>query len=116
MIGRVDKEHEALNQENYAYIIGAEIISSEIDATLKAANAVSGNIDLDMKFNDLEDPNQFYRRSDHWNFGKYSIPFIFFLLVFTTITTAQATKSTKLASIRWQDCKNRIWYNHYVSK
>lgn len=78
MIGRVDKEHEALNQENYAYIIGAEIISSEIDATLKAANAVSGNIDLDMKFNDLEDPNQFYRRSDHWNFGKYSIPFIFF--------------------------------------
>jgi hypothetical protein len=78
MIGRVDKEHEAVNEENYSYIIGAEIISSDIDATLKAANAVSGNIDLDMKFNDLEDPNQFYRRSDHWNFGKYSIPFIFF--------------------------------------
>lgn len=78
MIGRVDKEHEAVNEENYAYIIGAEIISSDIDATLKAANAVSGNIDLDMKFNDLEDPNQFYRRSDHWNFGKYGIPFVFF--------------------------------------
>jgi hypothetical protein len=78
MIGRVDKEHEAVNEENYSYIIGAEIISSDIDATLKAANALSGNIDLDMKFNDLEDPNQFYRRSDHWNFGKFGIPFIFF--------------------------------------
>jgi len=33
---------------------------------------------LDERFNSKDDPNQFYRRSDHWNFGKHSIPFIFF--------------------------------------
>lgn len=78
MIGRIDKKYEEKGEENYAYIIGADIISSGIDSTLKAANALSGGIELDMEYNDLEDPNQFYRRSDHWNFGRFSIPFVFF--------------------------------------
>jgi Zn-dependent M28 family amino/carboxypeptidase len=31
-----------------------------------------------MRYNDLKDPNQFYRRSDHWNFGRFGVPFAFF--------------------------------------
>ena len=38
----------------------------------------SVNIELSDRYNDLEDPNQFYRRSDHWNFGRLGIPFVFF--------------------------------------
>ena len=35
-------------------------------------------MDLDYKYNDLEDPNRFYYRSDHYNFAKKGIPSIFY--------------------------------------
>lgn len=78
MIGRVDKEHEKKGIEEYTYIIGSEIISSELDSLVKVANRKSSQLELDKKYNDLQDPNQFYRRSDHWNFGRLGIPFAFF--------------------------------------
>jgi hypothetical protein len=79
MIGRIDDEHAAKNETDYVYIIGAEIISSDLDSILSASNALNGNeLRFDMKYNDLNDRNQFYRRSDHWNFGRLRIPFVFF--------------------------------------
>lgn len=79
MIGRIDEEHEAAGETDYVYIIGAEIISSDLNTSLQAANKKNGNeVRLDNKYNDLQDPNQFYRRSDHWNFGRLGIPFAFF--------------------------------------
>ena len=78
MIGRIDPEHRKSGNSDYIYIIGSEIISSEIDSLLKAGNDRSGQLTLDMRYNDLNDPNQFYRRSDHWNFGRFGIPFVFF--------------------------------------
>ncbi len=76
MIGRRDQQ----NSENpdYIYIIGGKIISSGLQATLEEANQNSVNIELSDRYNDLNDPQQFYRRSDHWNFGRLGIPFIFF--------------------------------------
>ena len=76
MIGRVDAEHE--QDSNYVYIIGGEIISSGLDSLTKVANEMGPNLDLSKRYNDLEDPNQFYRRSDHWNFGRLGVPFVFF--------------------------------------
>lgn len=76
MIGRVDKEH--VNDSSYVYIIGGSIISSGLDSLTQAANAMGDNMTLSMRYNDLEDPNQFYRRSDHWNFGRLGVPFVFF--------------------------------------
>ncbi len=79
MIGRTDKEHDAIGETDYVYIIGAEIISSDLNKSLQRANEINGNeIRFDMKYNDLTDPNQFYRRSDHWNFGRLGIPFAFY--------------------------------------
>lgn len=79
MIGRTDKEHDAIGETDYVYIIGAEIISSDLNNSLQRANEINGNeIRFDMKYNDLTDPNQFYRRSDHWNFGRLGIPFAFY--------------------------------------
>jgi hypothetical protein len=77
MFGRIDYEYEG-SDEDYVYIIGAEIISSDLDRLLKQANQQTENITLDMRYNDLDDRNQFYRRSDHWNFGRLGVPFIFF--------------------------------------
>jgi Zn-dependent M28 family amino/carboxypeptidase len=36
------------------------------------------NMDLDYTFNDENDPNRFYYRSDHYNFAKNNIPIIFY--------------------------------------
>ena len=36
------------------------------------------NIDLDYTYNDENDPNRFYYRSDHYNFAKQGVPIIFY--------------------------------------
>lgn len=78
MIGRVDDEYTKRGEKGYIYIIGGSIISSAMDSVLQDANQKSAKLKLDMKYNDLNDPNQFYRRSDHWNFGRLGVPFSFF--------------------------------------
>lgn len=78
MIGRVDPTHQEEEAPNYIYTIGGEIISSGLDSLVTLANQQAGQLELDDRYNDLNDPNQFYRRSDHWNFGRLGVPFIFF--------------------------------------
>lgn len=78
MIGRYDPSHPA-KSENYVYIIGSNLISQELHDINQKVNDLTGvELELDERYNSKDDPNQFYRRSDHWNFGKHSIPFIFF--------------------------------------
>lgn len=77
MIGRVDPEHQN-GDSSYVYIIGGKIISSQLDSLTQMANVMGPNLTLSDRYNDLEDPNQFYRRSDHWNFGRLGVPFVFF--------------------------------------
>jgi Zn-dependent M28 family amino/carboxypeptidase len=36
------------------------------------------NLELDYTYNDENDPNRFYYRSDHYNFAKNNIPIIFY--------------------------------------
>lgn len=78
MISRSDPEHIEEGVTDYVYLIGGEIISSQLDSLVLDANQKSVNMTLDRGYNDLSDPNQFYRRSDHWNFGRLRVPFVFF--------------------------------------
>lgn len=78
MISRSDPEHIKAGNTDYVYLIGGEIISSQLDSLVQDANQKSVNMTLDRGYNDLNDPNQFYRRSDHWNFGRLRVPFVFF--------------------------------------
>jgi len=78
MIGRSTTERAASGDTDYIYIIGGDIISSQLDSLVHVANQKSVGMELDYTYNDLDDPNQFYRRSDHWNFGRLGIPFVFF--------------------------------------
>lgn len=78
MIGRVDKKHEDMKEENYTYVIGSDKISTQMDAMLNAANKESENLSLDYQYNDDNDPNRFYQRSDHFNFAKNGVPITFF--------------------------------------
>lgn len=76
MIGRRDKNHA--NSSNYVYVIGADRLSSELDAITAQANSTYTKMELDYTFNDPKDPNHFYERSDHYNFAKFGIPSVFF--------------------------------------
>jgi len=76
MIGRGDKEHATDN--NFVYIIGSDMLSSDLDRIGKKANKDYVNIKLDETYNNRTDPNRFYYRSDHYNFAKHGIPVIFY--------------------------------------
>ncbi len=76
MIGRVDDRHKG--KPNYVYLIGADKLSTELHNISEAMNKKYTNIALDYKYNDENDPNRFYYRSDHYNFAKHNIPVIFY--------------------------------------
>lgn len=76
MIGRNDIGHE--KDTNYVYIIGSNMLSDDLHTINEEANQKYTRIKLDYKFNSLSDPNQFYYRSDHYNFAKHNIPSIFY--------------------------------------
>jgi Zn-dependent M28 family amino/carboxypeptidase len=76
MIGRNDIAHE--KDTNYIYIIGSNMLSNDLHDVNERANNKYTQLKLDYKFNSLSDPNQFYYRSDHYNFAKHSIPVIFY--------------------------------------
>lgn len=78
MIGRVDPEHEESGNRDYVYVIGSEKLSSHLKVISEFANITYTNIDLDYRYDDPNDRNRFYYRSDHYNFAKKGIPIIFY--------------------------------------
>jgi len=76
MIGRVDKTHQ--DNPNYVYLIGSDRLSTELHYISEKANNAFTNLTLDYQFNDKNDRNRFYYRSDHYNFAKHNIPVIFY--------------------------------------
>lgn len=76
MIGRRDTLHP--NTNNYIYVIGSDRLSSELHDINEAMNAKYANMELDYKYNDRNDPERIYYRSDHYNFAKKGIPAIFY--------------------------------------
>ncbi|MFY9160377.1 M28 family peptidase [Aquirufa ecclesiirivi] len=76
MVGRYDDEH--IGKPDYIYEIGSDKLSSQLRAVLEEQNKKHIGLELDFKFNDPNDPNRFYYRSDHYNFAKHNIPVAFF--------------------------------------
>lgn len=76
MIGRVDETH--IMNPNFIYLIGSDKLSSELHILSEEINTHFTQLDLDYTFNDENDPNRYYYRSDHYNFAKNNIPIIFY--------------------------------------
>ncbi|MBT0608204.1 M28 family metallopeptidase [Aequorivita echinoideorum] len=76
MIGRIDPD-KASNPE-YLYLIGSNKLSQELQDVSTEVNDKYTNLELDYKYDDPNDPNRFYYRSDHYNFAKNNIPIIFY--------------------------------------
>lgn len=76
MIGRVDPAHKA--NPHYCYLIGSDKLSSDLHKISEKANATYTQFNIDYKYNDPNDPERIYYRSDHYNFAKHNIPIIFY--------------------------------------
>ena len=78
MVGRVDTERKTGDTLNYVYVIGHNKLSSDLPVINEAANKKNTPITLDYKFDDPNDNERIYYRSDHYNFARKGVPVLFF--------------------------------------
>jgi Zn-dependent M28 family amino/carboxypeptidase len=76
MIGRLDDEHK--NDDDYVYLIGSDMLSSDLHRVSEWANQTYIKTKLDYRYNKTDDPNRYYFRSDHYNFARNNVPVIFY--------------------------------------
>lgn len=79
MIGRTGTEYQTkADSTNYIYVIGSDKLSTELRQISEATNKTYTKLHLDYKFDDPNDTERIYYRSDHYNFAKHGIPIIFY--------------------------------------
>ena len=78
MVGRIDTERKLDDTLNYVYVIGHDKLSSDLPVINEGANEKYTHLKLDYKFDDPNDKNRIYFRSDHYNFAKKGVPILFF--------------------------------------
>ncbi|HEV8157879.1 MAG TPA: M20/M25/M40 family metallo-hydrolase [Pyrinomonadaceae bacterium] len=83
MIGRSRKAGDTnpknanLTNETEVYVIGSEMMSSELGEITKTVNNSFLNLTYNYKYDDPKDPNRFFFRSDHFNYAVNGIPIVF---------------------------------------
>ena len=77
MIGRIDPRHKN-NIKRYIYLIGTDLLSSELHKVSESTNNNTTKLFLDYKYNDIDQSECIYYRSDHFHFVKNNIPAIFY--------------------------------------
>ena len=75
MIGRCDPGNCG---KDYVYVIGSEMLSTDLKKINETANKETVNLELNYKYDDPNDKDRLYYRSDHYNFAKNGIPVIFY--------------------------------------
>jgi Zn-dependent M28 family amino/carboxypeptidase len=75
MIGRCDAENCG---KDYVYVIGSDMLSTELKKINEKANNETVKLELNYKYDDPNDKNRLYYRSDHYNFAKNGVPVAFY--------------------------------------
>ncbi|WP_439487511.1 M28 family peptidase [Algoriphagus sp.] len=78
MVGRIDYEYQDAENTDFVYVIGSEMLSTDLKKILEYNNITYSDLILDYRYDAEDDPNRFYYRSDHYNFAKHNIPVAFF--------------------------------------
>jgi Zn-dependent M28 family amino/carboxypeptidase len=78
MIGRTDTIYEKKKDSAlYVYVVGEDKLSSELPAISAGANKMTKLV-IDQRYNDPNDRQRIYFRSDHYNFAKNGVPILFY--------------------------------------
>ncbi len=113
MIGRSKQpgdnamEDDHLTDANTVYLVGSNRISQELHQLSEETNSQFQKMKLDYYYNDPNNPERIYFRSDHWNYAKHGIPIIFYFdgtsvdyhRPTDTIEKIDFTKMTKVARL-----------------
>lgn len=78
MIGRIDPSRKHGDSTNYVYVVGDDKLSSDLRPISESVNKKYTKLELDYKFNDPNDKERIYYRSDHFNFARKGVPIIFY--------------------------------------
>ena len=86
MIGRYqnpgDENHpqnKQLPKQGEVFSIGSKMMSTELGELSESVNKSFLNLSFNYKYDDPNDPEQFFYRSDHFNYAKKGIPIIFYM-------------------------------------
>ena len=86
MIGRYqnpgDENHpqnKNLPKPNEIFTIGASMMSTELGQLADNVNKSFLNLNFNTKYDGPDHPEQFFYRSDHFNYAKKGVPIIFFM-------------------------------------
>jgi len=113
MVGRLDTERNLPDTLNYVYVIGHDKLSSDLPVINEAANNKYTNLVLDYKYDDPQDVNRIYFRSDHYNFARKGVPVLFF---YDGMLKADYHKPTDtIEKINWDLYQKRIKLIFYTA-
>lgn len=69
--------NENLTKANEIYVIGSEMMSSTLGAITKRTNSAFLNLNYNYKYDDPNDTERFFFRSDHFHYAQNGIPVAF---------------------------------------
>ncbi|QQS47306.1 MAG: M20/M25/M40 family metallo-hydrolase [Acidobacteriota bacterium] len=84
MIGRSRKEGDTnprnvnLTGPDEIYVIGSRMMSTDLGNLSESVNKSFLNLKFNYKYDDPNDPERFFFRSDHYNYARKGIPIIFY--------------------------------------
>ncbi|MBI4854483.1 MAG: M20/M25/M40 family metallo-hydrolase [Acidobacteria bacterium] len=84
MIGRSKKADDTspsnneLSGPDEIYVIGSKLMSTELGEVSESVNNSNLNLKFNYKYDDPNDRNRFFFRSDHFNYAQKGIPIIFY--------------------------------------
>jgi len=84
MIGRSKKpgdtnpKNKDLSGPDEIYVIGSKMMSTELGELSERVNKAFLNLQFDYRYDDPNDTNRFFFRSDHFNYAKNGVPIIFY--------------------------------------
>ena len=67
-----------LTGPNEVYVIGSRMMSTELGDLVEGVNDEYLDLAFNYKYDDPDDPNRFFLRSDHYNYAKHGIPIVFY--------------------------------------
>lgn len=85
MIGRYQQagddnpKNKLLPKQNEVFLIGSKLMSTELGEVSEATNKAFLNLGFNYKYDDPNDPEQYFYRSDHFNYARKGIPIIFYM-------------------------------------
>ncbi len=76
--GDTQSADEHLTTADSIYLVGANRISTELHQISEQTNTDSQKLKLNYYYNDPNNAERIYFRSDHWNYAKHGVPIIFY--------------------------------------